>query len=208
MVDFNGEDKPQTSFRTEKDKMLAGEPYQSRDPELLALHYHAKRLLARFARSAFDDHSGKEEILRRLFGSLGTGVWIEAPFFCDYGVNVHIGGNCFVNYNCVFLDNNRITIGNNVLIGPAVQLDTASHPLLPEDRIIQNNVQNVGQTRYITQALPIIIGGDVWIGGGALIMPGVKVGAGTTIGAGSVVTRDVPARCFAAGNPCRVIRTL
>src|SRR5438045_7199409 len=89
-------------FRTEKEKMLAGEPYRSRDPELVALHYDAKQLLARFASSASDDVSGKEKILRRLFGSLGTGVWIEAPFFCDYGINVQFGNNCFVNYNCVF----------------------------------------------------------------------------------------------------------
>jgi maltose O-acetyltransferase len=195
----------QTSL-SEKEKMLAGEPYQSRDPELLALYHRAKALLCRFASAASMDTSSKEEILRSLFGSLGSGVWIESPFFCDYGANINIGDNCFVNYNCVFIDNNRITIGNNVLIGPAVQLYTAGHPVLPEERIIQD--RNQAQTRYVTRALPISIGDCAWIGGGALIMPGVTIGAGTTIGAGSVVTRDVPDRCFAAGNPCRVIRTL
>lgn len=198
----------QKLLKSEKEKMLAGEPYRSRDPELLALYHRAKQLLARFAHSASDDLSGKEEILRNLLGSLGTGVWIETPLFCDYGTNIHIGNHCFVNYNCVFVDNNRITIGNNVLIGPAVQLYTATHPLVPEDRIVQDDPRNPSQTHYLTRALPISIGDSVWIGGGALIMPGVTIGAGTTIGAGSVVTRDVPARCFAAGNPCRVIRRL
>jgi maltose O-acetyltransferase len=195
-------------LKTEKEKMLAGDPYQSRDPELLALYHRAKQLLVRFTALASDDLSGKEETLRSLLGSLGTAVWIEAPLFCDYGINIHIGNNCFVNYNCVFLDNNRITIGNNVLIGPAVQLYTASHPLLPEDRILQDDPRNPLQTRYLTRALPITIGDSAWIGGGTIIMPGITIGAGTTIGAGSVVTRDVPDRCFAAGNPCRVLRNL
>jgi maltose O-acetyltransferase len=208
MAAFDVEDQQQEFQKTEKDKMLSGEPYKSRDPELLALYHRAKRLLTRFTDSTSDDAVDKQEILRSLLGSLGTGVWIEAPFYCDYGVNIHIGNNCFVNYNCIFVDNNRITIGDNVLIGPAVQLYTATHPLLPDDRIIVDNPQNPLQTRYVTRALPISIGDNCWIGGGALIMPGINIGPGTTIGAGSVVTRSVPDRCFAAGNPCRVIRTL
>lgn len=203
MAEANADDHPK-AFQTEREKMLAGETYNSRDPELLALYQHAKQWLLRFAGADPADAANKERILRQLLGTLGTGVWIEAPFFCDYGVNIHIGNNCFVNYNCVFVDNNRITIGHNVLIGPSAQLYTATHPLLPEERIIQDNLQ----TRYLTKALPISIGDNVWIGGGALIMPGITIGAGTTIGAGSVVTTDMPARCFAAGNPCRVIRAL
>jgi maltose O-acetyltransferase len=180
--------------------MFAGEPYQSRDPELLALYHRAKTLLAQFSSAASTDAQGKEEILRRLFGSLGSGVWIEAPFYCDYGENIHIGQDCFINYNCIFIDNNRITIGNSVLIGPAVQLYTATHPLVPEERIISDDPQHEGRTRYLTQALPISIGDHAWIGGGALIMPGTTIGAGSAIGAGSVVTSDIPDRCFAAGN--------
>lgn len=193
---------------TEREKMLAGEAYQSRDPELLALYHKSRVLLSQFASTRSDDIRAKEDILRSLLGAVGSGVWIESPFFCDYGINIRIGDHCFVNYNCVFLDSNRITIGNNVLIGPAVQLYTASHPLLPEERIVQNDDGNGAGTRYLTKARAISIGDCAWIGGGAIVMPGVTIGAGTTIGAGSVVTRDVPERCFAAGNPCRVIRTL
>ncbi len=177
---------------TEREKMLAGEPYWPRDPELLELYRGAKGLLARFS-------AGDASVLGRLLGSLGDEVWIEAPFFCDYGVNIRIGSHCFVNYNCVFLDDNLITLGDHVLVGPAVQLYTATHPLIPEERILPGG--------YVTRALPISIGDNCWIGGGAMIMPGITIGEGTTIGAGSVVTKDVPARCFAAGNPCRVIRT-
>jgi maltose O-acetyltransferase len=191
---------------TEREKMLAGEPYQSRDPELLALYHRTKALLKMLASTASTDAAGKEEICRSMFGALGSRVWIESPFACDYGVNIHIGNDCFVNYNCVFLDNSRITIGDNVLIGPAVQLYTATHPLLAEERIVRD--ENETQTRYVTRALPISIGDCAWIGGGALIMPGVTIGSGATIGAGSVVTRDIPDRCFAAGNPCRVVRAL
>jgi maltose O-acetyltransferase len=207
MIEAAG-DEPKKVSRTEKEKMLAGQPYQSRDPELLALYHHARRLLARFGNAASDDAKEKEDILRRLLGRLGTGVWIEAPFFCDYGVNIRIGDNCFINYNCVFLDSNLITIGDNVLIGPAVQLYTATHPLNPEDRILADAGGNPLRASYYTRALPISIGDNAWIGGGALIMPGVTIGPGTAIGAGSVVTKDIPAGCFAAGNPCRVVRTL
>jgi len=178
---------------TEREKMLAGDAYWPRDPELLGLYRRARGLLAEFS-------SGNTEALGRLLGAMGTEVWIEAPFFCDYGVNIRIGSHCFVNYNCVFLDDNLITIGDNVLIGPAVQLYTATHPIVPEERIRAGG--------YVTRALPISIGDDCWIGGGAMIMPGMSVGEGSTVGAGSVVTKDVPARCFAAGNPCRVIRKL
>jgi maltose O-acetyltransferase len=173
--------------------MLAGEAYWPRDPELLGLYQRARVLLANFS-------AGNKEVLHELLGSIGSEVWIETPFFCDYGVNIRMGSNCFINYNCVFLDDNVITIGNNVLIGPAVQLYTATHPIAAEERILAGG--------YVTRALPISIEDSCWIGGGAMIMPGIRVGEGSTIGAGSVVTKDIPARCFAAGNPCRVIRTL
>ena len=190
---------------SEREKMLAGEAYQSRDPELLSLYYRARDLLTRFASTAPADTNRKQEILTDLLGAVGSGVWIESPFFCDYGVNIHIGSNCFINYNCVFMDDNTITIGASVLIGPAVQLYTATHPLSPEDRILKTNRAEAG---YLTRALPIQIGDGAWIGGGAIVLPGVSIGGGTTIGAGSVVTKNVPERCFAAGNPCRVIRIL
>ncbi len=184
---------------------MAGEPYQSRDAELLALYHRARTLLAKFAATPSTELEAKDNLVRALLGSVGAGVWIEAPFFCDYGLNIHIGNHCFINYNCVFIDGNRITIGDNVLIGPAVQLYTATHPLLPEERIV---TLDAAEPRYLTRTRPISIGDNAWIGGAASIMPGVSIGAGTTIGAGSVVTKDIPERCFASGNPCRVIRAL
>jgi maltose O-acetyltransferase len=187
---------------TERERMLNGEPYRSRDPELLGLYHRAKILLDQYSRTPSKDADDKQRILAELLGQVGLDVWIEAPFFCDYGVNIRIGGQCFINYNCVFLDSNTITIGTNVLIGPAVQLYTATHPLLPEERI------RAGEPGYITRALPITIGDQVWIGGGAMVMPGVSIGSGSTVGAGSVVTKDIPERCFAAGNPCRILRQL
>lgn len=187
---------------TERERMLAGESYRSRDPELLGLYHRAKSLLQQYSSTPSTHAQDKQRLLSELLGKVGSDVWIESPFFCDYGVNIRIGDHCFVNYNCVFLDSNRITIGNNVLIGPAVQLYTPTHPLAPDDRI------RADEPGYVTRALPITIGDRVWIGGGAMIMPGVTVGYGSTVGAGSVVTRDIPERCLAAGNPCRILRQL
>jgi maltose O-acetyltransferase len=192
-------------LKTEKERMLAGEAYNSRDPELLARYHKARVLLRAFAETPSTETAKKQEVLGALLGGLGRAVWIEAPFFCDYGENIFIGNNVFVNYNCVFLDGSRIFIGNNVLIGPAVQIYTATHPLAARERLQHDRNQEAG---YLTRALPVRIGNNVWIGGGAILMPGVEIGENTTIGAGSVVTKSVPADCFAAGNPCRVIREL
>lgn len=196
------------TFKTEKERMLAGEIYNSRDPELLARYHTARGLLKEFAAADSTDSARKQQILASLFGTLGQGVWIEAPFFCDYGENIHLGNDVFINYNCVLLDCNRIVIGNNVLIGPAVQIYTATHPLQAGARIKSNKGTEAGAAGYVTRALPVTIADNVWIGGGAILMPGVEIGANTTIGAGSIVTKSVPASCFAAGSPCRVIREL
>ena len=121
---------------------------------------------------------------------------MQPPFFCDYGSNIQLGERVFFNFNCVVLDVCCVTIGDHTLIGPAVQIYTATHPL------------DAAQRRLAESGKPVEIGSDVWIGGGAIILPGVRIGARTVIGAGSVVTRDVPDEVFAAGNPCRVIRHL
>jgi len=188
--------------------MLAGEAYNSRAPELLARYHQARTLLQAFAETPSTQTAKKRELLAKLFGGLGQEVWIEAPFFCDYGENIFIGSNVFVNYNCVFLDGNRIFIGDNVLIGPAVQIYTATHPLAASERLQLDQVGAAGRAGYLTRALPVRLGNNVWVGGAAILMPGIEIGENTTIGAGSVVTKSVPANCFAAGNPCRVIREL
>jgi maltose O-acetyltransferase len=188
--------------------MLAGEPYRSRDPELLAMYHRARGLLAKLAGIPSFNTEERREVLLELFGGLGQGTWIEAPFYCDYGANISVGSDCFINANCVFLDCNTITIGNNVLIGPAVQLYTATHPLAASERLKFDDPDDPKCSRYITQALPITIGDDAWIGGAAILMPGISVGARSTIGAGSVVLDSVPEDSLAAGHPCRVLGRL
>jgi len=172
------------------------------------LYHRARDLLATFAGLSSFNTEEKRQVLLKLLGSLGRGTWIEAPFYCDYGVNISLGSDCFINANCVFLDCNTITVGNNVLIGPAVQLYTATHPLAASERLQFDDPDGPKRSRYVTQALPISIGDDTWIGGGAILMPGISVGARSTIGAGSVVLASIPEDSLAAGNPCRVLRRL
>lgn len=192
---------------TEKEKMLCGAYYNSRNPELIELYHRARSLLNEYNRLDSRDITSREEILTKLLGARGTGVWIEAPFYCDYGENIFIGDHTFVNTNCIFLDNNLIRIGRNGLIAPYVQIYTATHPLKASERIIPNHeAKQTGP--YLTASRPVIIGDQVWIGGNTVIMPGVTIGDNVTIGAGSVVTKDIPGNVLAFGNPCKVIRNL
>lgn len=185
---------------TEKQKMLNGYPYDSRDPELLSLYHACRSSLAVFNNLDSKLSIQKQEILSSLFESIGENVWIEAPFYCDYGENISIGEGTFINVNCVFIDNNKISIGKNCLLAPQVQIYTASHPVESAKRIIDN--------RYITTTKPVTIGNHVWIGGNTVIFPGVTIGSHTTIGAGSVVTKDIPDHVLAFGNPCTIIRSI
>lgn len=188
--------------------MARGEPYDTRDAELLALAHRARALLADYAATPATDGAARQALLARLLGTVGADVWIEPPFFCDYGVNVHIGATSFVNANCVFLDSAEIRIGANALIAPGVQLVTAEHPLRAADRIVPMTERVPGRSPYRTHARPITIGADVWIGAGAIVLPGVSIGDGVTIGAGSLVTSHIPAHTLAFGQPCRVQRNL
>ena len=192
----------------ERERMLRGELYNSRDPALLATAHRARALLAAYAATASTDAERRRAILTDLLGDVGSDVWIEPPFFCDYGENVYLGAGSFVNVNCVFLDSAEIRIGANALIGPGVQMLTASHPLRAADRIIPVEKRVLGESPYRTQAAPIRIGDNVWIGAATLVMPGVTIGDNTTIGAGSIVTSDITANVLAVGQPCRVVRRL
>ena len=192
----------------ERERMLRGESYNSRDDALLASAHRARTLLANFASTASTDLEQRRKILTQLLGHVGEDVWIEPPFFCDYGENVYLGARSFVNVNCVFLDSAEIRIGRNALIGPAVQLLTPSHPLRPADRIVTAGTQLPNVSPYRTHALPIRIGDNVWIGGGTIVLPGVTIGDNVTIGAGSVVLSDIPSDSLAFGHPCRVQRSL
>lgn len=189
---------------TEKEKMLQGENYNSRDPELIKMYHNARRLLLKYNNLSSELMQERNGILEKLLENKGENIWIESPFFCDYGENISIGDNTFVNTNCMFIDNNKIQIGKNGLIAPFVQIYTAKHPLSSKDRLIHegNNV------RYLTSALPVTIGDNVWIGGNSIIFPGVTIGNNVTIGAGSVVTKDIPDNVLAHGNPCKIIKKI
>jgi maltose O-acetyltransferase len=183
-------------MRTEKQKMLAGELYDPLDAELSRERERCRLLLKRINDTREDQGQERTELLNELFGAK-TGVWIQPPFFCDYGTNIRLGSKVFFNFNCVVLDVMAVTIGDNVLFGPSVQIYTATHPMDADTR-----------RKWLEFAKPITIGSDVWVGGGAIILPGVTIGSRTVIGAGSVVTRDIPDDVFAAGNPCRIIRAV
>ena len=182
---------------TEREKMLAGEPYLASDPVLRAARTRARAILRRYDRSADGQAASRERLLRELFAQVGTSVEIEPPLFCDYGANVSVGDDVYVNTGVVILDCANVTIGSRVWIGPRVQLVTAHHPVDAEER-----------ARFSELASPIVIEDDVWIGAGVIVLPGVTVGRGSTIGAGSIVTNDVPPGVVAFGNPCRVSRRL
>ena len=187
---------------TEREKMLAGEIYDCGDTELLTRWHLAKQLQQRYNATDSRDKKQLTTILDELLGSYGDNVWITAPFFVDYGENIHIGDNVEINMNCVFLDCNRITIGNSSGIGPGVHIYTVTHPVNPIERLPENS------QFWKSFTAPVTIGNNVWIGGSSVILPGVSIGDNVTIGAGSVVTKSIPANCVAVGNPCRVIREI
>jgi maltose O-acetyltransferase len=176
---------------TEKDKMLAGEPYDAGAPEIQAELAATASWLARY--NAAPDPSERGRLLAERLAAVGDGAVIRPPFHCDYGFNIRLGAGVFLNFNCVILDVVAVVIGERTQIGPAVQILAADHP---RDAATRASGLEFGK--------PVRIGQNVWIGGGAIILPGVTIGDDAVIGAGSVVTRDVPAGATAFGNPARV----
>ncbi|HEX4773561.1 MAG TPA: sugar O-acetyltransferase [Bryobacteraceae bacterium] len=194
---------PQTSIdpgdgltRSQQQKMLAGELYDSLDPELVAARNRARDLCQSLNASREAELELRRQILLSLFGRGGDTALIQPPFYCDYGSNIELGERVFFNFNCIVLDVCRVQIGDYTQFGPGVQLLTPLHPM------------DAALRRKQEYGAPIEIGSDVWVGGGALILPGVRIGSKTVIGAGSVVTRDIPGGVIAVGNPCRVIRDI
>ena len=184
------------SMTSERDKMLAGELYDPMDAALVDARARARDLCQALNATRESEIQKRRAILRDLFCVGGDTVWMQPPFFCDYGTNIRLGERVFFNFNCVVLDVCDVHIGDFTLFGPAVQILTPMHPL------------NAARRRSQEFGKPVRIGSDVRVGGGALILPGVSIGTGAVIGAGSVVTRDIPAKVLAAGNPCGVIREL
>lgn len=182
---------------TEKEKMLAGELYDATDPQLVADRRNARRLTRAFNDSTAEERNLRKQLLQELFGGIGQKSGIEPPFHCDYGYNIFLGDRVFMNFNCVILDVTRVEIASGTMLGPNVQIYTATHPM---DYLERGSGLEFGK--------PIKIGSDVWIGGSVVINPGVTIGNRSVIGSGSVVVKDIPAGVFAAGNPCRVIRYL
>ncbi|KAJ1832598.1 hypothetical protein IWW55_002971 [Coemansia sp. RSA 2706] len=179
----------------EQRKMLAGELYTGADPYLRQLHKEAQE---KSAKLALVRHEPEKyiEAMRELLGSVGDDkAIIESPVYFDYGKNLHVGKEFYMNYNCTILDCARVDIGDNVLFGPSVQVYTAEHPVDPAERLTG-----------LESARPIKIGNNVWVGGGAIILPGVTIGSGVTIGAGSVVTKDIPDNVVVVGNPARIVK--
>lgn len=182
-------------MRSQKERMLAGEPYTAADPELEADAARAAALLHAYNASDPADGEARRALLGRLLGAMGEGCVIRPPFHCDYGANIRLGRGVFMNFGCVVLDVTTVEIGELTQIGPAVQIYAADHPRDPALR-----------RRMLESGRPVRIGANVWIGGGAILLPGVTVGDDAVIGAGAVVTRDVPAGTTVAGNPARPVR--
>lgn len=187
----------QPDGRSNRDRMIAGDPYMAEDPGIARDSDRAAALIAAYNATAAEDHGGRERILRELLGSLGKDTVFRPPFRCDFGYQMHVGYRTFANWGLTCLDVARITIGDDVQIGPNVQLLTATHPLEPEPR-----------RRKWESSKAVTIGNNVWLGGGVIVCPGVSVGENTVVGAGAVVTRDLPPGVVAVGNPARVVRAI
>lgn len=181
---------------TDKELQQSGRMYRV-DEELWQDYVTARRITRALNLTAETEEKKRKELVRELFAVAGEDAYIEPPFHCDYGKNTSVGDRFYGNYDCVFLDCGKITIGNDVMLGPKVALYAVSHAIDPAVRLLRHDVP-----------MPITIGNNVWIGGSSVICPGVTIGDGSIIGAGSVVTKDIPAGVVAAGNPCRVIRSI
>lgn len=181
----------------QKERMQKNLPYKAWLDGLPEERLACKKKLCEYNFLPPERWEERPELLKKILGKTGTGAYVEAPFLCDYGSNIEVGDNFFANYNLIVLDVGKVTIGNNVMIAPNVSIYTAGHPIHPDSR---NSGYEYG--------IDISIGDNVWIGGNVCILPGVHIGNNVVIGAGSVVTKDIPDDSIAAGNPCRLVRTI
>lgn len=184
-------------MKSEKEKMLASELYISMGPELTAERTTTRKLQKKLNIDYYDDPDEQRNILNELLPNCPNDICVTAPFYCDYGYNIHCEEKVYLNFNCVFLDVCEIRIGARTLFAPNVQLYTAGHPLSAEQR-----------AEELEFGKPITIGKDCWLGGSAIVLPGVTIGDRVVVGAGAVVTKDVPSDCVVAGNPARIVKSL
>ena len=178
-------------------KMVKGEEYDATHSGLRDLLQQTRLKIWKFNDLRPDQTEEMNDILKDLFGSIGERFIINQPFRCDYGCNIFLGEDCFINFNCTILDEAKVTIGNNAFLGPNVSIYTACHPLEVDRR-----------NRFIEWAEPVTIGDNVWIGGDVTILPGVSIGDNTVIGAGSIVTKSFPSNVVIAGNPAKIIKEI
>ncbi len=183
---------------SEKDKMLAGELYDANyDKELIKDRYKAKDICFEYNNLKPSDFENKDKIIKKLFAKTGKQITVEQNFWCDYGYNIFVGENFYMNHNCTILDGAKVKFGDNVFVAPNCGFYTAGHPLDYETR-----------NKGLEYAKPIEVGNNVWIGGNVVVLPGVTIGDNVVIGAGSVVNKDIPSNSIAVGNPCKVIKEI
>lgn len=195
-------------MKTELEKCMAGELYDCHDRVFIERKARASEWCVRYNSVPYAERHRRYGMLKELFGRVGSNVSVGDDFLCGFGCNIYIGDNVSINLRCMLIDCNTITIGNNVLIAPGVQINTSSHPVELWDRLNENWAPGSPIYRWKTYAKPISIGDNCWIGAGCIILPGVSIGAGSVIGAGSMVNKSIPDNSVAVGNSCRVIRTI
>ena len=182
---------------SEKSKMLNGELYNPHDPLLVNERHECRILLHKINQLDEEHKKERQRLIRKLLKNKGKNLWIEPPFYCDYGYNIYTGSGVFMNFNCCIIDVMKVSIGDQVLIGPNVQIYTANHPIDVKTR-----------NRWLEYAQPVTIGNNVWVGGAAVICPGVTIGEGAVIAAGAVVSKSIPCNVVVAGNPAKIIKTI
>ncbi len=191
---------------TEQEKMLSGEIYDASAPELVELRQRAHKLSKEYNFTEDTETDKRQIILKSLFPNAGKELYLQSPIQFDYGKFTTFGDRCYANFHFTVLDSAPVTIGNDVFFGPNCTIATPMHPFNAEERRMKRHEN--GELYNLEYAKPVIIGDDCWIASNVTICGGVTIGKGSIIGAGSVVTRDIPENVLAAGNPCRVIRTI
>lgn len=181
-----------------KDKLHTGELYLPSDEEILKEQFKRLDLMFEYNQIKPSMYDKRQELLKKMFGSIGDNCYVEAPIYSNFGCgHVHFGNNVYCNFGCTFVDDTYIYVGDNTMLGPNVVIATAGHPVLPQLR-----------KEGYQYNMPVYIGKNCWLGAGVIVLPGVKIGDNSVIGAGSVVTKDVPNGVVAVGNPCKVLREI